>query len=416
MNYNFELKANTHQKAFLKDETSKLLHLSTGFGGGKTFVLCYKLIQLSWANQNMHGGLVVPDFKDFKRDVLPEFEHILESHHVPYKFHGSEHHFSFPWTKGRLYVASAEKKLRGPNWAYAGINEVTLMPLVRYKEVIGRVRVKEAKQAQVVSVGTPEGYSSEYYEYFIERPPKSLNVIYGSTFDNSENLHEDYITNLENSYDSKMIEAYLKGMWVNMTGNQFYYSYNPAKNLNRSFNRDTFTEYLIGMDFNVDPFCASIWGYDGHRIYCIDQVKLEGDKGYSTNNMINALASRGYNPGNSVIYPDPAGQARSTKGQPDIVVLRAAGFHVEHRSKAPSFRARQLNMNNLLDKGRIVINPDLAPDVRKDFEAVEQDKITLEKKKTNPKLTHFSDGVDYLCDIIFPFNGDRKSVTESRIR
>ncbi len=132
--------------------------------------------------------------------------------------------------------------------------------------------------------------------------------------------------------------------------------------------------------------------------------------------MIQALAARGYTPSNSVIYPDPAGQARSTKGQPDIVILRQAGFHVEHKSRAPSFRTRQLNVNNLLDKGLIQFNPDLMPDVRKDFEGVEQDKVTLEKKKTNPNLTHFSDGVDYLCDILFPFTGDRKQISEVKIR
>lgn len=416
MKYVIKYRPNPSQKEFHNDDASTLLHFSSGMGGGKTHALCKKLMKLSVINKDLHGGLVCPDFKDFKRDVLVEMEQILSDNNIKMKFHNQDHYFSFPWTKGKLYVASAEKKLRGPNWAYAGINEVTLIPLVRYKEVIGRVRHKDAKLAQIVSVGTPEGHASEYYEYFIEKPPKNLRVIYGTTDDNSDNLSSSYIENMENTYDTKMLAAFRKGLWVNMSGNQFYYSYDPARNLNRSITREMFSEFLIALDFNVDPFCASVWGYDGNKIYAVGQIKLEGEQGYSTQNMITALMTRGYNPGNSVIYPDPAGQARSTKGQPDIVVLRAAGYHVEHRSRAPSFRARQLNVNNLLDKGRIIINPDLAPDVRKDFEAVEQDKVTLEKKKTNPKLTHFSDGVDYLCDIIFPFNGDRKSVTESRIR
>lgn len=416
MEYNFEYKANPHQKEFIKDTTSKFLHLSSGFGGGKTFILAYKLLHLSYLNCPHHGGLVVPDFKDFKRDVLPEMESILETNNIPYKFHGSEHWFQFPWTPGRLYVTSAEKKLRGPNWAYAGINEVTLMPLVRYKEVIGRVRIKGSKFPQIASVGTPEGFASEYYEYFVEKPPQGFRMIYGSTDDNKENLHDDYISNLENTYDSKMIDAYRKGLWVNMTGNQFYYSFDPAKQFRRDLKRDMFSEYLIAMDFNVDPFCASIWGHDGYKIFGVDQVKLAGEQGYDTRKMIQALFNRNYTPSNSVIYPDPAGNARSTKGAPDIQILREAGFHVESRLKAPPMRRRQLNVNNLLDKGRIVFNPDLMPDVRKDFEGVEQDKITLEKKKDNPNFTHFSDGVDYLCDILFPFSGDLKSITEQKIR
>jgi hypothetical protein len=96
--------------------------------------------------------------------------------------------------------------------------------------------------------------------------------------------------------------------------------------------------------------------------------------------------------------------------------MRNAGYEVRHKSKAPSYRQRQLNVNNLMEKSRIIFNPDLMPDVRKDWEAVEQDKITLEKRKDNPKLTHFSDGVDYLCDILFPFSGVHKPITIDKYR
>ena len=410
------LKPNNAQREFLDDKTSKFLHLSMGFGGGKTFALCYKALELSWLNKDMHGGLVVPDYQEFRKDVLPEMESILEQNNIPYKYHGAGHYFQFPWTNGKLYVTTAEKKIRGPNWAYAVINEVTLIPLIRYKEVIGRVRVKGAACPQIASVGTPEGFASEYYEYFIESPPIGLRIIYGSTDDNKENLHDNYLTNLENAYDSKMIDAYRKGLWVNMNGNQFYYSYNPAKQHDRNLKPDMFSEYLIFLDYNVDPFCASIWGYDGWKIYGVGEIVLEGENGYDTKNMITAMQSRGYSPSNTIIYPDPSGNQRSTKGQPDNKVIAAAGYHVEARRKAPSFRQRQLNVNNLLDKSRIVFNPDLMPRTRKDFEAVEQDKLTLEKVKTNTKLTHLSDGVDYGCDILFPFSGNAKATIESRIR
>lgn len=411
-----EFKANKHQKEFLNDRTSKLLHLSTGFGGGKTFALCYKLLELSYLNKGMHGGLVVPDFKDFKRDILPEMEQILDANGIKHRFHGSEHWFQFPWSSGRLYVASGEKKLRGPNWAYAGINEVTLIPLIRYKEVIGRVRVKEAKFPQIASVGTPEGFASEYYEYFIENPPPNLRMLYGSTDDNAENLHGDYLENLENAYDSRMIDAYRRGLWINMSGNRFYYSYDPAKNDDANIKANDQAMFCVAMDFNVDPFCASVWQTDGHNLYAIDEIKLAGGEGYDTKKMITALMARGYTPQTAVIYPDPAGRARSTKGAPDITVLRQAGYRVEVKTVAPSFRKRQLNVNNLLDKGRIKINPFKCKSLKKDFMAVEQDVVTLEKKKDNPALTHFSDGVDYMCDIMFPFSGDQKAVRQERIR
>lgn len=392
------------------------LHLSAGFGAGKTYALIMKGLKLSQLNRDTHGGLVVPDFQEFKKDVLPEMEAILQSRGIRYKYHGSDHYFVFPWSKKRLYVVSAEKPIRGPNWGYAIINELTLIPLVRYKEVIGRVRDKRSKFPQVASCGTPEGYASEYFEYLIEKPPKGLRIIYGSTDDNAHNLHDIYLSNLENAYDSKMIEAYRRGLWVNMAGNRFYYAHDPQRCENKDLQPGLFSTFHCSMDFNVDPFCATLWGCDGSRLYGVDQVKLEGENGFNTQNMVNALISRGYTPGNTIIYPDPAGKARSTKGEADHTILRRAGFQVRVKSVAPNFRKRQLAVNNMLDKGLILYHPERCSGIRKDFIGVEQDKITLEKKKDSPLLTHFSDGLDYLVDILFPLSGDAKATTIGKLR
>lgn len=407
---------NDHQREFDEDLESRFLHLSTGFGGGKTFALIMKLLKLSYLNAPHHGGLVCPDLQEFKKDVLPEIEEILRRNRIPYIYHKTDNYFKFPWSRGRLYVASAEKDIRGPNWAYAGINEVTLIPLSKYKEVIGRVRKKGAKFPQVCSVGTPEGYASEYYEYMIKTPPKGFRIIYGSTDDNAHNLHEFYLENLDSAYDSKWIEAYRRGLWVNMAENLFYYSFNPAKQENKKLVPNMFSQFHVSLDYNVDPFCATVWGYDGFQLYGVDQIELKGAEGYNTHNMIQALKARGYVPENTIIYPDPAGRQRSTKGAPDNTVLKNAGYEVRVRAAAPSFRRRQLNVNNLLDKGLITYNPDRCPGIKRDFEGVEQDIITQEKKKNSPHLTHFSDGLDYMCDILFPFSGDAKSTTVQKIR
>jgi hypothetical protein len=90
---------------------------------------------------------------------------------------------------------------------------------------------------------------------------------------------------------------------------------------------------------------------------------------------------------------------------------------VRVKNAAPRFRTRQLNVNNLLDKGRIKINPKRCPGIKRDFQGVEQDIITLEKSKKSPLLTHFSDGLDYMCDILFPFSGEhRPNSGEVKIR
>ena len=406
---------NKHQKIFHRDITSKRLHLSTGFGGGKSYALVMKMLRLSHQNVDVHGGLMCPTLVDFKKDMLPLFEEILDDNMIPYIYNASAYTFKFPWTKGKLYIVSAEKKIRGPNWGYAGINELTLCPLVRYKEVIGRVRVKKARYPQIASVGTPEGLASEYYEYMIENPGDKFTIIYGDTRDNQMNLNDDYVQNLLDSYDKVMIDAYLKGMWVNMVGNRFYYAYDPDVNDDSEIRQKEDQHIHIAIDFNVEYMTATMWNYDGRSLTAFDEMVIPDNA--STERMAQAFIARGYHPEFCTLYPDTAGKARKTDGRPDHKVLRDNGFtDLVFRSAAPRFRQRQLHMNNLLDKAIIRINPVKCPTLKKDFMAVEQDKVDFSKIKKNPKLTHASDGVDYMTDILIPFKGRRKASSSQRIR
>lgn len=410
----WEYNSNPHQQLFHDDQSSKYLHLSGGFGSGKTYALCMKAIQLSVINRNMPGGLLVPDFSDFTKDILPLMEEILMHHRIKYDYRGRQT-FHFPWTKAPLYIVSGKKKIRGPNWAYALINELTLIPYIRYREVIGRVRVKNAVLPQIASCGTPEGFGTEYHEHLIEKPfsPK-VRVIYGSTRANAHNLQDDYIPSLTASFDKVMLDAYLEGLFVNMVGNRFYYSYTEA-NEDRTISAfDEGEQVHVALDFNVEHMTATVWRYDG-ALRGIDEIEILNNA--DTRKMCRELKVRGYLPDNTTIYPDPSGNSRRTSGQSDIQIIKEEGFRdIKVKSHAPQFRQRQLNANNLLEKKVIKIHPDRMPAMRRDFLAVTQDPGTTEKDKDNKKLTHASDGFDYMLDFLFPFSGKRSGVTVQRYR
>lgn len=408
-----------HQVEFHQDDATKFLHMSGGYGSGKSYGLIKKIFKLSWLNRNLPGGLMCPSYSDYKKDIRPAIEEILEKYRLtPFvKENKSDKTWVFPWSRAPLYVVTAEKKLKGPNWAYAGVNELTLCPFERYREVMARVRIKGAPCPQVASVGTYEGLYGEYDDFFWDSPNPHSRVIKASTRDNAQNLEEHYISMIESAYDSKMVQAYIDGERVNLLGNLFYYSYHPARNDVRGYKIPSESiGFLCSLDFNVDPFCAGLWVRDSKGVVAVDQVKLSGGTGYDTRQMVRALSERGYTPDNTTIYPDPAGNQRSTKGKPDIQVLREAGYEVIVKSAAPRLRQRQLNANNLLEKGIVRVDPDRAPDVKKDLAKVTQDKVTLEKIDTNQELTHFSDGMDYMLDIIFPWSGNRSRTEQGKLR
>lgn len=418
MKVRIRYRKNPHQKLFHEDDTTRLLHMSGGFGSGKTFGLIMKGLKLHHINRPYAGGLVVPSLPEFKRDVLPEIEEILYKARIPYKYHKTEHYFAFPTiSRAKMYVVSAVNKIRGPSWAYALINEVTLIKKIRYQDTVSRVRKKKAKLLQVCSVGTPEGIGSEYYDIFVENPMRGSRVIYGRTDDNAHNLADTYIPNLEAAYDAMMLQAYKDGQFVNMKGNRFYYNY-TAKNDDLTITPPDDDEWVhVSMDFNVDPMTAVCWKVYGREMHAFDELIIGEGVGARTEDMIRAMIKSGYTPDRTIIYPDPSGQNRSTKGLPDVQILRDAGYNeIQVRKRHPSFRQRQLNVNNLLEKGLIKVHPKNCPWMKRDLGGVEQDKVTMEKIKENPKMTHTSDGMDYMCDIIYPFSGKRPKTSVRQIR
>ncbi len=398
-------KKNPHQKEFHNDLTTKFLHLSTGFGGGKTHALCMKMIQLSMLNRPYHGGLMGQSFKDLKRDVIEVMADILEANNIVAKHHKTEHYYQFPWSKGKLFLFSAENKLRGPNLAYMLFNEATLIDTVRYKEGVGRVRQKGARVLQIASVGTPEGVDNHMYERFVDQPMRNSRIIYGDTRDNIENLDAGYVESLEDSYDKIMLDAYLRGQWVNMNGNQFYYGYSRDINEDKTLTQQDGLTVHCFIDFNVQYMTATLWHRIGDALVGFDEVMIENNG--DTQKMCDLLKSKGYHEDITIMYPDPAGKARSTNGKPDHTILRDNGYEVKAKSAAPRMRERQLNTNNLLSKGRVKFNPTTMVTFRRDLQAVVQNPDTLEKVKKNEKLTHASDGFDYGCDILFPMSGKR---------
>lgn len=425
LNYN----KNPHQKEFHEDTTTRRLHLSTGFGGGKTFAAVMKMIKLSainsirgaWAHgrrrlkRDIGGGIIAESFAEFKKDWLPLIEEICEDNKIDFEYKANGRYgpfFRFPWSKAPVFVQSAEKKIRGPNWGWAVVNELTLIKLIRYKEILGRVRIKGGFP-QIASVGTPEGTANEYYEYLIENPPENTRVIYGSSQANIENLDPEYIKDLFATYDTQMQQTYISGLWVNMTTNQFYYGYSPETNDQKTYKRAQFAMNHVGLDFNVDHMSASVWQFVSGKLMGIDEIVLPDNA--STKLMCDALKARGYHPDNTTLYPDPAGHARSTKGKPDITILKGEGFYnICAKRKAETHRKRQLHMNNLFEKGIIMPNPERQPKMIKDLVGVEMNPVKLEKDKSNPKLTHLSDGLDYLCDILIEFKKPKRRTTQGR--
>lgn len=407
--------ASIPQAQFIEDIWSHILMFSGGYGSGKTYGIGLKAMQLSMINRNLPGGLMAPSYKEMRRDVIPTIDDILEKMNIKRWDYKRDDYIRFPWTRGKIYLFSGKEKVRGPNLAFFLFNEMTLLEAERIREGIGRVRLKRAPHPQIAGSGTPEGLSNWCYKKLVQKPMKNSRLIFSKTDDNLHNLHGEYVENMVESFDEISLKAYREGQWINMTEGQFYFAFNTAINCDPLINQMPGMHVHCALDFNVQNMTATLWHYNGAYLLGFDEIVLKNNA--DTKKMGAALINRGYGPNNTTIYPDPAGRARSTKGKPDIDQLKGMGFlDIRVRNAAPQFRRRQLNVNNLLDKGIIVFNPEKMPQFQMDLMAVSQDPVTLEKDKSDPERTHASDGVDYMCDILFPWSGERPESTVDKLR
>jgi hypothetical protein len=371
------------------------------------------------ANYGLPGGLLCPTIKMFKRDILPLVQDICLDNDIQFKFHREQASFLFPQTQSQVFVFHGEdggNSIRGPNLAFMLINEATIIKKEVFDAALARVRLKKAKFKQIALSGTPEGFNWAY-EYFIEQPRDDTDLIFGDTRANTY-VSEDYVEMLLESYDEQMVKQYLEGQFINVLGNQAAYAFDRKRHTSNDIKRNEALPVWVSMDFNVNPMSATLW----QRLPLASEVVLEAfDEinlpGSNTYEICRALKERGIKPEHEPhIYPDPAGIGRSTKsrGMSDFSILKEHGYTIlKYKSK---IRVRDClnSLNNLFSKNRIMISTK-CKNLIADLEQCQIKPEIYEIDKSNPKRSHWLDGLKNMVDYEFPIR-KFSAIKEERIR
>lgn len=395
------------------------VYLSAGLGSGKTHSLVMKLFQLMTINYGCAGGILAPTLKMFKRDVLPTIKEIAQENNIEFEFNKSDSIFHFPDTKSTIYVFHAEDEghsIRGPNLGFGVINEITLIDRASYDAFVGRIRLKAADLRQVAMSGSPESFSW-HYEYFVENPRSDTDLIFGDT---RKNIHisSDYVEMLRDSYDPLMFEQFVEGKFVNTTGNRACYGFNRQKHVRKDIGKRPMFTTWVSMDFNVNPMTATLYNRMGashaHSLEAFDEVVINSSNTYE---MVDVLKKKLSPHDDVVIYPDPAGNARSTKSvKTDIQILKEGGFsNIKFKSRIPSVRDCLNATNNLLSKDKILISAN-CKNLIADLEQCQLKQGTGELDKSDPKRTHSLDGLKNMIDYEFPIVKGYTTLRQPKVR
>ncbi|WGK60520.1 terminase family protein [Halopseudomonas sp. SMJS2] len=356
-----------------------------GFGSGKTWVGCAALCKHMWEWPRINAGYFAPTYPQIRDIFFPTIDEVAFDWGLRVKTKESDKEVEFysgRQYRGTIICRSMEKPqtIVGFKIGHALVDELDILAAAKaqqaWRKIIARMRYKEDGLKNGVDVTTtPEGFKFVYQQFVKQlREKPALGPLYGlvqaSTFDNEENLPDDYIPSLMDSYPPQLIQAYLDGQFVNLTSGTVYHTYDRKLNGSKETVQPG-EPVFIGMDFNVGKMAAVTHVKRLGLPHAVDELM----DGYDTPDMIRRIKERywlydgkDYSKTREIlIYPDASGDGRRSvnASTTDLQLLKQAGFKVMAPNANPPVKDRVNTMNAMLcnaeGERRYRVNADLCP-------------------------------------------------------
>lgn len=407
-----------------------------GYGSGKTFIGAKKAIALTLLNQEPHFW-VSPSYKIAKRTSIPTLLELLEGKKrldttFKFKFNKADNEIriNHRGRRGKIWIGSGEEpdSLKGPNVGSATIDEPFIQSKEVFDQMLARVRSPRALRREIGLLGTPEQLN---WGYDIcegdERDNYDIEVFNVSTEENKA-LPPEYVERLLRGYTDKMVEAFVKGHFVNLSRGTIYYGFSKDRNVVRL--EDPGHELHVGMDFNVDPMAAVVFWRKGDHMHIVAELEIENaDTEYmcsvlgqnhdrtdtsqflrgQVRNFLNEDGSRRVD----TVFPDASGRARATNapaGQSDFTIIRGHGFGLLCKGSNPRVRDRENAVNGKFNpvKGRPTLTID--PDCKKLIQYLLGH--THELRLKQKQMTHLLDAMGYPVAYLYPINKPQVQISQ----
>lgn len=391
---NKEIRLLPHQYDFITSDKNTML--VAGYGSGKSHIGTIKTIYKKLQYPDKKVAYYLPTYGLIRDIAFDKFPSLLEEMGIKYRLNKSDKEIHLD-NAGTIIFRSMDtpESIIGYECAYSLIDEADILPMDKmdkvYKKILGRNRAVD--NANVDAVSTPEGFKWLYNQSLSGH----FNVIKARTYDNKY-LPLDYIETLRSQYPSNLLEAYLNGNFVNLTSGTVYSYFNRKTHHSDEVMRDNET-LLIGADFNIQGSINIVLVKRGDAIIAVDEIVSHDTKGMGEKikedfkgHLIN-------------IYPDASGNNRKTNAdQTDIQILRQYGFNVYTNHSNPSIVGRVNTVNNLFDKGLLLVNTKKCPELTRALEQQAWDIKTQlpEKRNEHPEPSDYVDSLGYCISYLYP--------------
>lgn len=374
-----------HQRAWW-DLPNFIKLLVGGYGSGKTYIAALRGIYLSWLYSPLPGQIISPTYNMQHKTILPHLREICTKAEIDYTYKQQLGEFHIHDWDGMFWFGSGDKpdSLRGPNLAWAGIDE----PFIQKKEVLEQMlaRLRVGEPRELFLTGTPEELNWGYDIAMNDTNMYDVGVVKARTRDNIH-LPKDYYETLYSAYTEEMRLAYLDGDFVNLKQGRAYKVFDREKHV---IQRDvTGIEIEAGIDFNVDYMSAEIYANGNGWMHFIDEIRLSNSNSFELADKLHLKY-----PGIKV-YPDATGASRKTSSsKSDHNIFRDKGFNVIAKKSNPAVMDRVNAFNRMLIRDLLTIEPNKCPCLVKDLERNVFKSGDLDKM-SDPALTHAGDAAGY---------------------
>lgn len=357
----FAFDATGPQARFMRSN-AKFPAMVAGFGAGKTDALVARSILGKLQNPTVNRAFYEPTYDLMRMIAWPKFETMLGAANIPYRLLQSPINRLDVDGAGSIFFRSMDTPARiiGYEVSDSDVDELdTLKPKDAtevWRRILSRNRQKKpgGEQNTIAVATTPEGFGFVYKAWEAD-PKPGYEIIRAPSYSNPH-LEADYIQNLRDIYPEHLLNAYVEGLFVNLTSGTIYHVYNRKKH-NSTEEIKPGEPLFLGMDFNVGQMCASVGVKRAGRPHAVGEIT----KALDTPAMIAIIKER--YPGHQInIYPDASGGNRKSANanETDIKLLKEAGFSVFAKATNPAVRDRINSVNGAFSHGAFV-NAHLCP-------------------------------------------------------
>jgi hypothetical protein len=392
-----------------------------------------ELLQLRANIPNKTVYIIAPTYDQVTDIYYPLLNYDLGLEHWAIKSSRDLGRFVFPNNvELRLLSYEAVERMRGKGAYFVVWDEVSsckkgISPKEAWQGVIQPCIITRWSNERALSYGAPAPGRA-----LIISTPKGYNFFhemhtYESTDKNWKSYHYDYtqspyldvaeIERIKHTIDPIEFASEYLASFAD-SGNNVFYCFDRRKHITNELEdflppqgHEKGEDVHVCIDFNVGIQATSIFALRGKQMHFLDEMKGHPD----TETLAVALSTK-YKGHRIFAYPDPSGKARKTSaavGRTDFSILESYGIKCLAHPKAPPIVDSVAAVNKKLMTAAGDIDIYIHPRCVGTIQSLERtkwvdknpDTATIDKSEG---IEHFSDGIRYGVEYLFPVNSGSK--------